>query len=98
MNAPQRGRPDVADPPQHLSLPPLHPMQAHGKSFYMETIRYLNEVGMKFFGGKANAIAADNWRKKLERNFGNVSCSQEYCKELTVQYLKHDATVWWDKM
>lgn len=53
---------------------------------------------MDFFSGRSNPTAADNWRKKLERNFDNARCPHEYRRDLAVQYLKDEALVWWEKV
>lgn len=96
---PQHNAPNVAAQPQHPPLPPPRPIQVHveGPS-YSEAMRNLKEMGMEFFGGKSNLITADNWRKRLERNFNNARCPEGYRKDLAVQYLKDEALLWWDKV
>lgn len=74
VNAPQR-EPDMVVPPHYPPPPPPHPMQAHVQgTTYLDAIKYLKDVGMEFFGGKSDPIAADNWRKKWERNLDYVRC------------------------
>lgn len=51
---------------------------------------------MEFFSGKADAIAADNWRRQLVRNFLSAQCPPEFCRDLAVHHLKDDALVWWE--
>ncbi|CAE6074385.1 unnamed protein product [Arabidopsis arenosa] len=90
VNAPHRDGPEMVAPPQHQPPPPpppypmqTHPMHVHGLgTTYLDAIRYLKDVSMKFFDGKSDPVSAYNWRKKLERNLDSVRCPQEYRKEL----------------
>ncbi|XP_010480941.1 PREDICTED: uncharacterized protein LOC104759750 [Camelina sativa] len=96
QDAPHHDAPERVVPPQQPPPPPPL-VQVQGPS-YWEAMRNLKDMGMEPFGGKSNPIDADNWRKRLERNFDNARCPHEYRLDLAVQYLKDEALVWWEKV
>jgi len=59
-------------------------------------MKQLKSMQMEMFGGGADPIAADNWRRKLEKNFLSARCPPEYRRDLATHHLKDDALVWWD--
>lgn len=61
-------------------------------------MRHMKSMQMEFFNGKTDAIAADNWRHQLERNFVSALCPPEFRKDLSVHHLKDDSLVWWEEV
>lgn len=59
-------------------------------------MRYVRDMQMDHFGGKANGTSADIWRRKLEKNLDVARCPAEFRRELTVHYLKDEAMIWWE--
>ncbi|KAF8080167.1 hypothetical protein N665_0970s0003 [Sinapis alba] len=79
-------------PPPPVAVAPTH---VQGPT-YWDMMRHMKDMQMGFFSGKADAIAADNWKRQLERNFVSARCPLEYRKDLAVHHLKDDALVWWE--
>ncbi|KAL0804286.1 hypothetical protein Bca101_096776 [Brassica carinata] len=96
------GAGDVPIPPgagQNPPPPPAAPAVVHAPGpNYWDMMRHMKNMQMEFFNGKADAIAADNWRRQLERNFVSARCPPEFRRDLAVHHLKDDALVWWEEV
>ncbi|XP_022565122.1 uncharacterized protein LOC111209478 [Brassica napus] len=57
-------------------------------------MKYMRDMQMDHFSGKASATSADNWRRKLEKNLDATRCPAEFRRELAVHYLKDEAMIW----
>ncbi|CAN6836442.1 unnamed protein product, partial [Brassica oleracea] len=72
-------------------VPPLAvPAAVHAPS-YWDMMKHLKSMQMEMFGGGADPIATDNWRRKLEKNFLSARCPPEYRRDLATHHLKDDA-------
>ncbi|XP_024013310.1 uncharacterized protein LOC112087599 [Eutrema salsugineum] len=102
----QNVQPPVFEPPpmvvppvyvqqQYVPPPPPAPVNVFGLTYY-QAMKHLKDMGMEAFGGRSDPVSADNWRKRLERNFEAMRCPEGYRKDLAVQYLKEEALIWWD--
>ncbi|XP_022553081.1 uncharacterized protein LOC111203525 [Brassica napus] len=75
--------------------PPFVPVHVHGPS-YWEVMKYMRDMQMDRFSGKASATSANNWRRKLEKNLDAARCPAKFRRELGVHYLKDEAMIWWE--
>ncbi|WZY68284.1 hypothetical protein YC2023_000524 [Brassica napus] len=75
--------------------PPFVPAHVRGPT-YWEVMKYMRDMQMDHFSGKASATSADNWRRKLEKNLDAARCPAEFRRELAVHYLKDEAMIWWE--
>ncbi|CAN7054807.1 unnamed protein product, partial [Brassica oleracea var. botrytis] len=80
---------------QHRQLPPPPPfVPVHDQGpWYWEVMKYMRDMQMDHFSGKASATSADNLRRKLEKNLETAMCPAEFRRELAVHYLKDEAMI-----
>ncbi|CAF2152236.1 unnamed protein product, partial [Brassica napus] len=71
--------------------PPLAVPAADHVPSYWDMMKQLKSMQMEMFSGGADPIAADNWRRKLEKNFLSARCPPEYRRDLATHHLKDDA-------
>ncbi|CAG7909618.1 unnamed protein product [Brassica rapa] len=72
--------------------PPFVPAHVCGPS-YWEVMKYMRDMQMDHFSGKASTTSADNWRRKLENNLDAANCPAEFRRELAVHYLKDEPMI-----
>ncbi|XP_024015078.1 uncharacterized protein LOC112088901 [Eutrema salsugineum] len=85
-------------PPYHQQfVPPQPPVQSNVIALtYYEAMRHLKDMNMELFGGRSDLVTADNWRKKLEKNFETMRYPEGYRRELAVQYVQDNTLIWWE--
>lgn len=87
-------------PPPPVIPPPPPPVQMPNQDLrhdYWKVLKLMREMGTTTFNGETDPVVADNWKKQLERNFGNVRCPPEYKVELATSFLLGEAQIWWDE-
>lgn len=89
----------MAPPAPDVNVPPV--VQAEEEvevriPSYLKVMDHMKKMDTKFFSGGCDPIEADEWRSRMERNFGSVRCPDGYKKDIAVHYLESDAYTWWE--
>ncbi|KAF8050763.1 hypothetical protein N665_1887s0001 [Sinapis alba] len=62
---------------------------------YLKLLEHIAMIGTTHFAGSVNPLEADEWRRRLVRNFNTTRCPEDYQKDIAVHFLEGDAHNWW---
>ncbi|XP_023634332.1 uncharacterized protein LOC111829473 [Capsella rubella] len=64
----------------------------------MKFLSYMRTLNTPLFSGVANPLDANDWIKRLEKNFDFCKCPTELKMDIAVRFLAGDAIHWWQKV